>query len=228
MPRKKEPPPSALPPRWSATGLSRSASSDADDSVELEVPTVGLGETQEGLATSPSPPLLHPGTVLCETNKEISGIPSVSVSLNASEQDLGSFVSEGTKKISGVAEKTGLAGSTAGLSDTDGSPGVQSLYTDGGKSSCSRNESSGVRYAVAESTPPVTPLFSPKFKAMIGSEYPLRKVFSTRPQLSGEATRGHGLWDGLAQCRSESSGESGSMPVVHVPLPDVHVHGGGV
>ncbi|KAI3814410.1 hypothetical protein L1987_19165 [Smallanthus sonchifolius] len=118
----------------------------------------------------------------CETNKEISGIPSVSVSLNASEQDLGSFVSEGTEKISGVAGKPGLAGSTAGLSDSDGSPGVQSLYTDSGNSSCSMHESSGV------------------------------------------SVEWGGFGDGLAQRRSESIGESGSLPVVHVPLPDVHVH----
>ncbi|KAI3823024.1 hypothetical protein L1987_10627 [Smallanthus sonchifolius] len=174
MPRKKEPPPSALPPRRSARGLSRSASSDADDSVELGVPSVGREETPEGLATSPPPPLLHPSTGFCETNKEISDIPSVSMYLNASEQDLGSFM----------------------------------------------NESSGGRIAIAESTPPVTLLFSPEFKAMIGREYPMRTVFSTRPALSGEATRGHGLWDWLAQCRSESVGESSSLPGVHVPLPN--------
>ncbi|KAI3805309.1 hypothetical protein L1987_27552 [Smallanthus sonchifolius] len=67
---------------------------------------------------------------------------------------------------------------------------------------------------------------------MIGREYPMRTMFSTRPALSGEATRGHGLWDGLAQCQSESIGESNSMPGVHVPLSDLHelVHapeGGG-
>ncbi|KAI3773237.1 hypothetical protein L1987_47761 [Smallanthus sonchifolius] len=202
MPRKKEPPPSALPPRRSARGLSRSASSDADDSVELGVPTVGREETPEGLATSPPPPLLHP-----------------------TEHDLGLFVSEGTGKISGVAgkpglaEKPGLARNTAGLSDSDGSPVVQ---PSGGTNSYSMNESSGGRITVVESTPPVTPLFSPEFKAMIGREYPMRTVFSTRPALSGEATRGHGLWDGLAQCRSESVGESSSMSGVHAPLPDVH------
>ncbi|KAI3677390.1 hypothetical protein L1987_87017 [Smallanthus sonchifolius] len=222
MPRKKEPPPSALPPRRSARGLSRSVSSDADDSVELGVLTVGLGESHEGLATSSPPPLLHQSTVFYETNKEISGIPSVS--LNASEQDLGSFVSEGTEKISRAAGKSGLARSPSGLSDSAGSPVVQSLYTSGGNSSCSMHESSGGRYAVAESTPMVTPLFSPEFKAMIGRDYPMRTVFSPSPALSGEATRSHGLWDGLAQRRSKSIGESGSLPIVHVPLSDVHVH----
>ncbi|KAI3745546.1 hypothetical protein L1987_58660 [Smallanthus sonchifolius] len=227
MPRKKDPPPSALSPRLSNKGASKSTYHADEEDLE---PIVGLGETQEGLATSPQPPPLPPSTVVCDTNKEISGIPSVLVSSNASEQALGSFRSEGTEKISTVAGKLdlagkpSLAGSMAGLSESDGSPVVQSLYTDGGNSSCSMNESGGVGYVVAGSTPPVTPLFSPEFKAMLGREYLRKTVFSPRPTLSGEAMGGRGLWDGLAQRRSESIGESVSLSVVHVPLPDVHVH----
>ncbi|KAI3810842.1 hypothetical protein L1987_20465 [Smallanthus sonchifolius] len=100
---------------------------------------------------------------VCDTNKEISGIPSVSVSSTASDQVLGSFQGDGSEKTSStvagklVARKTGhvenlgLAGNTAGRSDSDssGSPGVPSLNTgsgsnsNSGNNSCSMNESGG-------------------------------------------------------------------------------------
>ncbi|KAI3809586.1 hypothetical protein L1987_19181 [Smallanthus sonchifolius] len=61
-------------------GASKSTShADGEDLESLVVPSVGLEETQEGLAASPQPPLLPPITDVCDTNKESSGIPSVSV-----------------------------------------------------------------------------------------------------------------------------------------------------
>ncbi|KAI3814427.1 hypothetical protein L1987_14067 [Smallanthus sonchifolius] len=118
MPRKKDPPPSALPPRRSNRGASKSASHvDGEDMEPLVVP-MGLRETQEGLAASPQPPTLPPNTVACDTNKESSGIPSVSVSSNTSEQALGSFSNEESEKSVDVekpdlAGKPGLAGCMA-------------------------------------------------------------------------------------------------------------------
>ncbi|KAI3814428.1 hypothetical protein L1987_14068 [Smallanthus sonchifolius] len=212
MPRKKDPPPSALPPRRSNRGASKSASHvDGEDTVPLVVPIVGLGETQEGLAASSQPPPLPPNTVACDTNKESSGIPSVSVSSNTSEQALGSFSNEESEKSvdagkPDLAGKLGLARCMAGLSvsDSSGSPGVQVLYTDGGNCSSSMNAPGGVGYAVANSRPRRTPLFSPEFKAMLGRDYPkTRTVFGP----SAEAVVGSGLWEGKPK-HAESEGVS--------------------
>ncbi|KAI3783234.1 hypothetical protein L1987_42310 [Smallanthus sonchifolius] len=220
MPRKKDPPPSTLLPRRSARGASKSTSLlDGEDAESFVVPLVGFGDTRVG-EDSLQPSLLPSGTNLCNINKEISLVPSVTVSLVESEQGLRSINKENFLENSAsagtlLAGKTGLAGSVTGLSD--GSTGVRSF-------SGSRNDTDGVGFAVASPKPPVTPLFSPEFKAMLGREYPRKTVFSPRPMLSGEATEGRGLWDGLPQSRSESFGESISMPVAHGSSPDVGVH----
>ncbi|KAI3812264.1 hypothetical protein L1987_16971 [Smallanthus sonchifolius] len=105
-----------------------------------------------------------------------------------------------------------------GLSDSDssGSPGVQALYTYGGNSSCSMNESGGVGYAVANSRPRRTPLFSPEFKAMLGCDYPkTRTVFGP----SAEAVVGSGMWEGKPK-HAESEGVSVThSPGMHGHLP---------
>ncbi|KAI3724753.1 hypothetical protein L1987_64518 [Smallanthus sonchifolius] len=220
MPRKKDPPPSTLPPRRSARGASKSTSLlDGEDAESFVVPLVGFGDSQVG-EDSLQPSLLPSGSNLCNINKEISLVPSVTVSLDESEQGLRSINKEKVLENSAstgtlLAGKTGLAGSVTELSD--GLPGVRSL-------SGSRNDSDGVGFAVASPKPPATPLFSPEFKAMLDREYPRKMVFSPRPMLSGEATEGRGLWDGLPQSRSESVGESISMPVAHGSSPDVGVH----
>ncbi|KAI3763237.1 hypothetical protein L1987_53690 [Smallanthus sonchifolius] len=232
MPRKKYPSPSTLPPRRSTRGASKSTSLiDGEDVESPVVPLVRLGDTQEGYAESLQPPPLTSGTNMCNLNKEILIVPSVSVSLDESERGLGPINKDELLKKSAaagvsLARKPGFAGNSAGLwdSDSSGSPGIQSLHTGCGNNPCMVNESVEIGYAIAGSTPPVTPLFSPEFKAMLGREYLRKTVFSPRPSLSGEATGGRGLWDGLAQRRSESIRESGSLPVVHGPLPDVHMH----
>ncbi|KAI3688427.1 hypothetical protein L1987_82140 [Smallanthus sonchifolius] len=169
---------------------------------------------------------------LCNTNQEVSAIPSVTVSSTASDQVMGSFRKDGSEKnasaVAGnlVAGKTvpagnlGLAG-TAGRSDSDssGSPGALSLNTgsgsnsNSGNNSCSMNESGGLRYAGANSVPLRTPLFSLEFKAMLGRDYPkTRTVFSPNEPVSGEAA--------VAPSQVESDGVSVSLFTderVHVP-----------
>ncbi|KAI3792950.1 hypothetical protein L1987_35560 [Smallanthus sonchifolius] len=199
MPRKKDPPPSTLPPRRSARGASKSTSLlDGEDAESFVVPLVGFGDTRVG-EDSLQPSLLPSGTNLCNINKEISLVPSVTVSLDESEQGLRSinkeiFLENSASAGTLLVGKTGLAGSVTGLSD--GSPGVRSF-------SGSRNDTDGVGFAVVSPKPPVTPLFSPEFKAMLGREYPRKTVFSPRPMLIGESI---------------------SMPVAHGSSPDVGVH----
>ncbi|KAI3825963.1 hypothetical protein L1987_07744 [Smallanthus sonchifolius] len=165
MPRKKDPPPSALPPRRSTRGVSKSASlTDGEDSEALVVPLVGLRDSQKGLTRSLQPPSVVLNMDVCDINKEVSAIPSVSVSLDDSEQVLGLSRKDGSSNNSPAAAGCLLAGNTgftgtaaiAGLSDSDSSesPGVQYLHTG------------------SLEQPPVTPLFSPEFKAMLGREYP--------------------------------------------------------
>ncbi|KAI3685911.1 hypothetical protein L1987_79580 [Smallanthus sonchifolius] len=130
--------PSALLPRRSTRGAAKLTNpSEGVASVTLEEPPVGPIDLQEGLTSALQPPILSSITDVCDTNKESSGIPSVSVSLTASDQVLGSFPRDGSEKTSSavagnrVAGKTGpaenlvLAGNTARRSDlgSSGSPG---------------------------------------------------------------------------------------------------------
>ncbi|KAI3795263.1 hypothetical protein L1987_37914 [Smallanthus sonchifolius] len=182
MPWKKDLPPSAMPPRRSARGLSRSASSDGDDSVELMVPTMGLGNSQEGLIRSPFASPVPPITVVCDVNKEASTIPSVSVSSDESVRDVNETRYESPLKNShiaagnSIAEKPGFAGgsNTAGVSDSESSdsPGVQPLLTGCLGQSGSLKVSDRIEHAGVGLVPPRTPLFSPEFKAMLSMDYP--------------------------------------------------------
>ncbi|KAI3712122.1 hypothetical protein L1987_70671 [Smallanthus sonchifolius] len=122
---------------------------------------VGLGDSQTGFERAPQPPSLDSTTNVCDINKEVSLIPSVSVSLDESEQDMGLNQSDASFHAAGIslAGKTGLAGcaGSAGMSDSDssGSPGVQSLSTGRVNHSGSVTEVGGVGYAAASSNPPV-------------------------------------------------------------------------
>ncbi|KAI3786254.1 hypothetical protein L1987_45389 [Smallanthus sonchifolius] len=93
---KKDQPPSALPSRRSARGAAKSASTDEIEAPGL--PPVGLGEYQVGPAPSPKPPSLVCPIDVCNTNKENSTIPSVTVSLNGSEQDASKDETNGPAK----------------------------------------------------------------------------------------------------------------------------------
>ncbi|KAI3714445.1 hypothetical protein L1987_73047 [Smallanthus sonchifolius] len=78
MPRKKDPPPSSLPPRRSTRGASKSTSlMDGEDAETPMVPLVGIGETQVGNPRSPQQPFLPSGSNMCHVNKEVSIMPSV-------------------------------------------------------------------------------------------------------------------------------------------------------
>ncbi|KAI3704065.1 hypothetical protein L1987_74272 [Smallanthus sonchifolius] len=81
MPRKKEPPPSALSSRWSTRGATRSIPVvEGSDLKPLTMPPVGLGVIQENYATVSMPPTSLPmdeGRIeACKVNKESSTIPS--------------------------------------------------------------------------------------------------------------------------------------------------------
>ncbi|KAI3773231.1 hypothetical protein L1987_47755 [Smallanthus sonchifolius] len=134
MPRKKEPPPSSLPPRQSTRGVSKSTSLiDEEEAETPKVPLVGLGDYQEDSAGSLRPPSLLSGSKVCHINKENSFVPSVTASLDESEQGLGSINKDiflENCDAAGIlpAGKTGLAG----MSDSDGPPGVLgSFHRDG-------------------------------------------------------------------------------------------------
>ncbi|KAI3740998.1 hypothetical protein L1987_58662 [Smallanthus sonchifolius] len=134
MPRKKEPPPSSLPPRRSTRGASKSTSLIDEEEVETpKVPLLGLGDYQEDSAGSLRPPSLLSGSNVCHINKENSFVSSVTVSLDESKQGLGSINKDNFLEncdAAGIlpAGKTGLAG----MSDSDGSPGVLgSFHRDG-------------------------------------------------------------------------------------------------
>ncbi|KAI3797112.1 hypothetical protein L1987_39804 [Smallanthus sonchifolius] len=147
MLRKKDQPPSALPSRRSARGAAKSASTEGEEVEAPALPSAGLGESQKGPIRSPQPPSLVLPIEVCNTNKENSTIPSVTVSLNDSEQDAGmDKANDSAKKSYGIAGffpagnldsadfypvgKSTYAGtaSLAGMSalDSSGSPGVQS------------------------------------------------------------------------------------------------------
>ncbi|KAI3706169.1 hypothetical protein L1987_76427 [Smallanthus sonchifolius] len=217
MPRKKDPPPSTLPPHRSARGASKSYSLiDGEDAESLMVPLVGLGDTQEGSEDLQQPSLLTSGSNLCNINKEISNVPSVTVSLDESDHDLESIKKENFLKNSAaagmlLAGKPGFAGNLTGLSDSDssGSPGTDALHTGSGTTPSSVSATGGVGCT----GPSATPLFSPEFKAMWGRDYPRPStVFSSPIPMSAE----------VALSPTVSVGENVSQ------LPDMHVHVPGV
>ncbi|KAI3762961.1 hypothetical protein L1987_53406 [Smallanthus sonchifolius] len=203
MPRKKDPPPSALSPHRSTKGIFKSTSLIDEEEAETRLgSTVGLGDSQEGCARSPPPPILVPIVDVCDTNKEVSLIPSVSVSLDDSEQ-----VGEASRKEESLKNyatgKPGFTGNYAGMADSEssGSLGVQLLRLSYGSSSS-------------------------EFKAMLTRDYPrTRKVFSPRAPVSGNASMSRGLWDGVVQHHTVLDGERVSQfsdgreqPLaVHVP-----------
>ncbi|KAI3726587.1 hypothetical protein L1987_66385 [Smallanthus sonchifolius] len=217
MPRKKDPPPSALPTRRSTRGVSKPASTAEGEDAEA---LVGLEVSQEGSCSSNPPPLSVLDPVFRNMNKEVSAVPSVTVSLDASEQHMNMGNQSGSGKrstgdggtlagIKGVAGTTGLARKTglasdenfAGLSESDssGSPGVQSMKDLGSSESLAELGSAGKTLA----TLPVTPLFSPEFKAMILAR---TSVFKPREHSGGEIKSGHGLWGGMASSQELSDG----------------------
>ncbi|KAI3703169.1 hypothetical protein L1987_73056 [Smallanthus sonchifolius] len=216
MPRKKDPPPSALPTRRSTQGVSKPASNAEGEDAEA---LVGLEVSQEGSCSSNPPPLSVLDPDFCNMNKEVSAVPSVTVSLDASEHHMNmgnqsgsgkwSTGDGGTLGITGVAETTGLARKTGlagdenfvGLSESDssGSPGVQSMKDLGSLESLAELGSAGKTLA----TPPVTPLFSSEFKAMILVR---TSVFKPREHSGGEIKSGHGLWGGMASSQEFSDG----------------------
>ncbi|KAI3725282.1 hypothetical protein L1987_65065 [Smallanthus sonchifolius] len=212
MPRKKDPPPSALPlplplPRRSTRSSSRlSPPTDGDDFETLVVPIVGLGHSQEGLRQSTQPPPLVLVSDACKINKEVSDVPTVSVSLEDSKHDMGSNDMSGTLKQSmGAVEicsagKSASAGGTCSpglsVSGSSGSPVIQPKLVENVLGSGSSKETSGFGYAEnTGSTPPATPLFSPEFKAMLSRTY-LTTVLA-RGSLSGEGKSGHGRWGAM-------------------------------
>ncbi|KAI3811162.1 hypothetical protein L1987_20879 [Smallanthus sonchifolius] len=227
MPRKKDPPPSTLPPRRSTRGVSKSTSFTAGEEAEaLVVPLVGLGDNQESFSRSLLPPLLKSGMNMCNINKESSIVPSVSVSLDESEQGLGLIKKDDFLKDPNVAGnslpgKSGFVGPSTGLSESDssGSPGFQGLHTGGGMNSSPVNETARVGYAVTDS--PATPLFSPEFKASWGYDYlSMRTGLSLYVPLNGEATSRCGLSDGTTPNPTVSERERVSQsPEVHVHVP---------
>ncbi|KAI3814119.1 hypothetical protein L1987_18866 [Smallanthus sonchifolius] len=179
MPRKKEPPPSALPPHRSTRGISKSTShTDGEDMEALMVPLVGLGDSQEGSANPPQPSSSIHDHGVCNINKENSAIPSVTVSLDDSEQgiDMIGPVNTAEKSAGNIgcagfitAGKTGLDGenSSVGLSvsDSSGSIGVPSGTSEG---------SGDVRYTgMSGSTSPVTCPGSAGSRGRGGSREPL-------------------------------------------------------
>ncbi|KAI3797116.1 hypothetical protein L1987_39809 [Smallanthus sonchifolius] len=221
MPRKNDQPPSALPSRRSAKGTAKSASTEGEEVEAPALPSVGLGESQKGPIRSPQPPSLVLPIKVCNTNKENSTIPSVTVSLNDSEQDAGmDKANDSAKKSYGIegffpaenldsadfypAGKSTSAGtaSLAGMSplDSSGSPGVQSNVGSGYS-----EELDGFGMG---STQPAMPLFSPEFKAMLGRTYPT-SVFKPRDPPSGESGQGRMAQTGLSQDMSMHGVEVG-------------------
>ncbi|KAI3827921.1 hypothetical protein L1987_02010 [Smallanthus sonchifolius] len=227
MPRKKDPPPSVLPPRRSTRGVAKSTSiSDGEDSATLVMPCVGLSDSQTGFERAPQPPSLDSTTNVCDINKEVSLIPSVLVSLDESEQDMGLNQSDASFHATRISlpGKTGLVGCAcfAGMSDSDssGSPGVKYLSTGRVNHSGSVTEVGGVGYAAVSSNPPVRPLFSPVFKAMMGRNYlKTQSVFSPRAPLSGDVKVGTCLWSSMAPSQTVSD-------VSNVPDMGEHDKGG--
>ncbi|KAI3696556.1 hypothetical protein L1987_79575 [Smallanthus sonchifolius] len=74
MPKKNDPPPSALLPRRSTRGTSKLPSqSEGDETEILGAPHVGKVDLQEGLASTPQPLLMN--TTVCDINKESSDPP---------------------------------------------------------------------------------------------------------------------------------------------------------
>ncbi|KAI3815639.1 hypothetical protein L1987_15316 [Smallanthus sonchifolius] len=240
MPRKKDPPPSVLLPRRSTRGVTKSTSiTDGEDSATLVVSCVGLGDSQTGFEKTPQPPSLDSTTNVCGINKEVSLIPSVSVSLDEPEQDMGLNHSDASFHVAGIslAGKTGLAGcaGSVGMSDSDssGSPGVQSMSMGRVNHSGSVTDVGGVGYAAASSNPPVKPLFSPEFKAMLGRNYlKTQLVFSPRAPLSGDVKVGTGLWSRMAPSQTVSDDSNVPDMGMHEKggefVPDVHVLHDGV
>ncbi|KAI3744895.1 hypothetical protein L1987_57991 [Smallanthus sonchifolius] len=223
MPRKKDPSPSTLPPRRSARGASKSTSLfDGEEDETPVVPLVGLGDNQEGFDGLLQPPPLNSGLNMCHINKESSAIPSVSVSLNESEQNLGvinkdEILKKSTAAGISPAGKTGFAGRSSGLfeSDSSGSPGTQGLVTGSGKTPNQVIDTYGFRYADAARS--ATLLFSPEFKASWGWNYSMIGTgLSPRAPLCGVAPGVHGI--GLDPSHTVSEKESVSQG------PDVHGH----
>ncbi|KAI3732515.1 hypothetical protein L1987_63720 [Smallanthus sonchifolius] len=186
-----------------------SASMDA-----LETP-VGLGAPQEELLTSAPQPLSVLDRDICNLNKELSAVPSVTVSLDASEHNMDMTNTSGSGKASscgigntpagkiGLAGKTGLAGEDGlSASDSSGSPGVHSMNDLG--------LSDGLAgFGSARNTPPpppVTPLFSLEFKAMILAKNYMTSVFKPRDPYSGEVKSVYGLWGGMASTQVMADG----------------------
>ncbi|KAI3670899.1 hypothetical protein L1987_87543 [Smallanthus sonchifolius] len=214
MPRKKGPPPSALPTRRSTWGVSKPASTTEGEELEA---LVGLEVSQEGSRSSTPPPLSVLDPDFCKMNKEVSAFPSVTASLDASEHHMNMGNQSGSGKTStgdggtlsektGVAGKTGLAGDEnfVGLSESDssGSPGVQSTKDLGSSEGLAGLGSAEKTLA----TPPVTPLFSPEFKAMILARNYSNSVFKPREPSGREIKSGHGLWGGTASSQELSDG----------------------
>ncbi|KAI3823039.1 hypothetical protein L1987_04464 [Smallanthus sonchifolius] len=156
MPRKKNPPPSSLPPRRSTRGASKSTSLiDGEDVETPMVPLVGLGDTQYDNTGSLQQPFLSSGSNLCNVNKDVSIVPSVTVSLDESEKVLGSinkdeFLENSAAVGVSLAEKPGFAGNSAGLSDLDSSG---SLHPCCGNNPSPVNETGGPRTVFSPHVP---------------------------------------------------------------------------
>ncbi|KAI3762698.1 hypothetical protein L1987_53139 [Smallanthus sonchifolius] len=156
-------------------------------------------------------------------NKEVSVVPSVTVSLDASKHHMNMGNQYGSGKRStgdggtlagitgvagttGLARKTGLAGDEnfAGLSESNssGSPGVQSMKDLGSSESLAELGSAEKTLA----TPPVTPLFSPEFKAMILAKNYSTSMVKPREYSGGVIKSGHSLWGGMASSQELSDG----------------------
>ncbi|KAI3827119.1 hypothetical protein L1987_01183 [Smallanthus sonchifolius] len=135
----------------------KASNTDGDEFENLVVPLVGLGDSQDDSLRSPYPPPLVLSPNRCNINKEVSSVPSVSVSLDYSEQDLDAKNTHGTAKNSSgtagnsLAEKSGSAGGASfpglSVSDSPGSPGVLTMHKETMMGSSPSEELSGFRSA---------------------------------------------------------------------------------
>ncbi|KAI3809587.1 hypothetical protein L1987_19182 [Smallanthus sonchifolius] len=191
MPRKKDPPPSALPTRRSTRGVSKPASTAEGEDAEA---LVGLEVSHEGSCSSNPPPLSVLDPEFCNMNKEFSAIPSVMVSLDASEHHMNMGNQSGSGKRS-----TGDGGTLAGITGVAGTTGLAGKRDLGSSGSLAELGYAGKTLA----TPPVTPLFSPEFKAMILAR---TSVFKPREHSGGVIKSGQSLWGGMASSQELSDG----------------------
>ncbi|KAI3725158.1 hypothetical protein L1987_64935 [Smallanthus sonchifolius] len=160
-PRKKDQPPSALPTRRSARGAAKSASTEGYEVEAHVLPSVGLGESQE-----------EQGAGMDKANGSAKKSYGIAGFFPAENLDSAEFSPAGKSGSAGIASLAGMS-----ASDSSGSPGVQSNVGSG--------YSEGLNGFGMGSTQPAAPLFSPKFKAMLGRNYPV-SVFKPRDPPSGE------------------------------------------